>query len=97
MTSPLDWREMRERSADLLRRRTGEDMETWNARVREAPGDEARVRAWLTERDITGYAQMRLVWERFGYPDFMTARARPDHPIGVAFPGRCERSPWSCR
>jgi Domain of unknown function (DUF5655) len=31
------------------------------------------VRAWLTERDITGYAQMLLVWERFGYPGFMTA------------------------
>lgn len=74
VTTPLDWGEMRERSADLLRRQTGEDVETWTARVREAaPEDEAGLRAWLTERGITGYAQMLLVWERFGYPDFMTA------------------------
>ena len=76
MTAPLDWRDMRERSADLLRRQTGESVETWNARVREAaPTDERGVRAWLDERGVSGYAQALLVWERFGYPDFMTSSA----------------------
>ncbi len=76
VSSPLDWRGMRERSADLLRRQTGEGVETWNARVREsAPGDEEGLRTWLVEHGVTGYAQMLLVWERFGYPDFMAANA----------------------
>ncbi len=76
MTAPLDWRGMRERSEDLLRRQTGEGVEAWNARVREAAAEgEAGLRAWLAEREVTGYAQMLLVWERFGYPDFMTSTA----------------------
>ena len=34
----------------------------------------------------TGYAQMLLVWERFGYPDFMTAGA--DDLIGRQYADR---------
>lgn len=75
--SPLDWRGMRERSEDLLRRQTGEGAEVWNKRVvKAAPATEAALRAWLVERGVTGYAQALLVWERFGYPDFMTAGAQ---------------------
>lgn len=71
-----DWREMTERMADLLKRRTGDDVETWNARVRESGAhDEASLRAWLTEQGVTGYAQALLVMERFGYPDFLLATA----------------------
>ena len=33
------------------------------------------VRAWLTEHGVTGYPQMLLVMERFGYPDFLLASA----------------------
>lgn len=74
--APLDWRGMRARSEDLLRRQTGEGVETWNARVEEAaPDGEPGLRAWLAERGVTGYAQALLVWERFGYPDFMTSSA----------------------
>jgi hypothetical protein len=56
--------------------RTGADVATWSARVREAgPATEPEVRAWLAERGVTGYGQMVLVMERFGYPDFLTATA----------------------
>jgi len=71
-----DWNSWREQSADLLRRRTGEDLATWNDRVRaEGPGDEAALRTWLGERGVDGYARMLLVMERFGYPDFLAASA----------------------
>jgi len=32
-------------------------------------------RAWLAGQGVTGYGQALLVWERFGYPDFLTAEA----------------------
>lgn len=71
-----DWREMTAWMAELLKRRTGDDVETWNARVRESGAhDEASLRAWLTEQGVTGYAQTLLVMERFGYPDFFLATA----------------------
>ena len=55
---------------------TGDDVATWSARVRaEGPDTEPEIRAWLAERGITGYGQMVLVMERFGYPDFLTASA----------------------
>ncbi|MBE2999654.1 hypothetical protein IDM40_13180 [Nocardiopsis sp. HNM0947] len=67
------WQEMREWQIGLLRRSTGRSLEDWNAQVRdEGPGDEAGLRAWLAERGVTGYSQMLLVHERFGYPDFFT-------------------------
>jgi hypothetical protein len=55
---------------------TGDDVATWSERVR-ASGlqTEPEVRAWLAARGITGYGQMVLVMERFGYPDFLTASA----------------------
>jgi hypothetical protein len=55
---------------------TGEDVAAWSARLRAAGlTTEPEVRAWLAERGITGYGQMVLVMERFGYPDFFTASA----------------------
>jgi hypothetical protein len=42
---------------------------------KDGPGDEPRLRAWLSRQGITGYAQTLLVMERFGYPDFLTASA----------------------
>jgi len=68
------WREVREWSAELLRTRTGEDVTAWNSRVAGTGlADEQSVRGWLAEQGVTGYAQALLVWERFGYPDFLTA------------------------
>lgn len=62
--------------AERLRTTTGDDVATWNERVRATRlGSEPEVRAWLAEQGVTGYAQMLLVMERFGYPDFLTASA----------------------
>jgi hypothetical protein len=55
---------------------TGKDVATWAEEVRAAGlATESDVRAWLAERGITGYGQMVLVMERFGYPAFFTATA----------------------
>ncbi len=70
------WRDVRELSADLLLSRTGEDVTVWNRRMAGTGlDDEQALRAWLAERGVTGYAQALLVWERLGYPDFLTADA----------------------
>jgi Family of unknown function (DUF5990)/Domain of unknown function (DUF5655) len=70
------WQRMRDQCAQILLARTGEDVGAWNRRIAEAGlDDEGSLRAWLAEREVTGYAQALLVWERFGYPDFLTADA----------------------
>jgi hypothetical protein len=75
-SQPRSWQETREWQVGLLQRSTGRSLESWNEQVRsEAPDDETGVRAWLGERGVTGYAQMLLVHERFGYPDFFTKTA----------------------
>lgn len=62
--------------ADLLVTRTGEGVDAWDARIREqAFTGEASLRAWLTGQGVTGYPQMLLVMERFGYPDYLIASA----------------------
>jgi hypothetical protein len=67
---------MREWAAELLLSRTGADVPEWNRRAAAADlRDEQALRAWLADQDVTGYAQALLVWERFGYPDFLTASA----------------------
>ena len=73
---PRTWLEMRERIEQILERRTGEGVDVWVARV-AALGDidETQLRTWLTERGVTGYPQMILVMERFGYPDYLLASA----------------------
>ncbi|MFZ0919073.1 MAG: DUF5655 domain-containing protein [Candidatus Dormiibacterota bacterium] len=73
---PRTWLEMRERIEQILERRTGESVDVWGARV-AALGDldETQLRTWLTERGVTGYPQMILVMERFGYPDYLLASA----------------------
>jgi len=68
------WQGMREWMASLLQRRTGQDVEAWNRRIKAARvRDEAALRRWLDEQGVTGYARRLLVWERFGYPSYMTA------------------------
>jgi len=67
---------MRERIEKILERRTGDSLDVWVGRVAELGDiDEPGLRAWLTERGVTGYPQMILVMERFGYPDFLLASA----------------------
>jgi len=70
------WKEMREWAASLLLTRTGQDVTFWNQRVAAAGlGDEQALRAWLDSQGVTGYGQALLVWEQFGYPDFLTSEA----------------------
>jgi hypothetical protein len=79
MEMPLrtrDWRERNAWVANLLRARTGADVETWNGRVRaQSFADEPSLRGWLAAQGVTGYPQDLLVMERFGYPAFLTASA----------------------
>ena len=75
------WESMRRWAAGLLEKRTGHDLAEWNRRVAaREPRDEAALRAWLSEQDVTGYAQWLLVRERFGYPEFLLAGA--DERVG---------------
>jgi hypothetical protein len=76
MAQMRDWQGMRTMSARLLKERTGQDVETWNQRIKaEGLTDEQQLRTWLTEQGVTGYAQSLLVMERFGYPEFLVASA----------------------
>jgi Domain of unknown function (DUF5655) len=75
-TTTRDWHARNVWIAELLKRRTGDDVDVWNARIFERGfADEASLRAWLAEQGVTGYPQMMLVMERFGYPDFLLASA----------------------
>jgi Domain of unknown function (DUF5655) len=77
MARTRSWKESRVDYARLLKERTGASVEVWNRRIKKArlssPG---ALRAWLSERGVTGYAQSLLVMERFGYPDFLVASAQ---------------------
>ena len=77
-TTPMvrSWESMREWMAQLLLKRTGADVDTWKDRIeRQEPTDEPALRAWLQSQGVTGYSQRLLIWERFGYPSFMTSGA----------------------
>jgi hypothetical protein len=71
-----DWREMMRQHAELLERRTGQGVPEWRARItQQALKDEPALRSWLTSQGVEGYPQQLLVFETFGYPDFLTATA----------------------
>src|SRR5439155_25204560 len=87
-----DWRQRTVWIADLLKRRTGQDLDAWNARIAaENFVDEASVRAGLDRQGVNGYPQMLLVMERFGYPDFLLASA--DELIDGQYADRPELRP----
>jgi hypothetical protein len=77
MNDVRDWKgDMLAMADRLLKERTGEDFDTWKRRMETEKFDnEQELRAWLTSQGVTGYGQMLLVMERFGYPDFMVASA----------------------
>ena len=56
-----------------IERQTGETGAQWNAKIRAeaSPKNEPQLRRWLAERGITGYPAMYLVYETFGYPDYL--------------------------
>jgi hypothetical protein len=67
---------MRSWIIELLEKRTGHDLAWWSSQIAaRAAADEASLRSWLADRDVTGYPQMLLVMETFGYPAFMLASA----------------------
>jgi hypothetical protein len=71
-----DWGRNRAMWVRILEQRTGHGVQEWVRRIERArPPDEAALRAWLSARTVTGYAQSLLVMERFGYPDFVHATA----------------------
>lgn len=76
VSTARDWQTTKAQWISILEERTGERLEVWKERI-EAEGftDELRLRQWLTDRGVTGYAQSVLVMERFGYPDFFVAGA----------------------
>jgi hypothetical protein len=83
---------MRDKEINWLIERTGDGLETWNARVRETGlTDEASLRSWLSEQGVTGYPAMLLVMERFGYPDYLQATA--DELIDGQYADRPELRP----
>lgn len=83
---------MREWQIGLLERGTGEPLTAWTERIRElAPAGEQELRAWLGGRGVTGYAQMLLVHETFGYPDFL--RQSADDLIDAQYADRPELRP----
>jgi hypothetical protein len=73
MPQARSWQEMYAQVQAQLERQTGENLAAWNARVRAEPGlsTESDLRAWLAERGVNGYPAMLLVFERFGYPDYL--------------------------
>jgi hypothetical protein len=92
MAQTRDWQEWKNESARLLEKRTGDNVSTWNRRIkRERFNSEKQLRAWLTRQGVTGYARTLLVMERFGYPDFL--RASADELIDGQYEDRPELRP----
>lgn len=76
MAEMSTWESMRTRIHEQLARQTGAGVTEWNERIAAAGlGDETALRRWLSEQGVTGYPQMLLVYEAFGYPDFLLATA----------------------
>jgi hypothetical protein len=71
-TRARSWKEMYARIRAQLERQTGEPLAAWNAKVKAfGPADEPALRAWLAGQSVTGYPQMLLVFETFGYPSYL--------------------------
>ena len=86
------WEKMRHWMETLLEKRTGQTVDAWKQRLaRHRFADEAALRRWLTKNGVTGYSQTLLVWERFGYPRFMTAGI--DDLIGRQYADRPQLRP----
>jgi hypothetical protein len=74
MPQPRTWEGMRSQIVAQIERQTGQGVDAWNARIaKQDPATEAELRAWLTAQGVTGYPQMLLAMERFGYPDYLLA------------------------
>jgi hypothetical protein len=75
-----------------LLERSGADLPTWQARIAERkPADERELRTYLEDQGLRGYAQMLLVFETFGYPEFFTKSA--DDLIAAQYEDRAHLRP----
>lgn len=76
MTTTRDWSHYRDMWIRVLRKQTGKDVEYWNARIKKRKfADAERLKEWLADEGVTGYAKQLLVMEHFGYPDFVITSA----------------------
>jgi hypothetical protein len=77
MPQARSWQEMYSQVQAQLERQTGATLAQWDARIRAeaAPANEPALRAWLAEGGVTGYPAMLLVFETFGYPDYLQKEA----------------------
>lgn len=76
MPQPRTWEGMRTQIVAQLERQTGRSLAEWTAQIAAwKPADEQELRAWLSGQGVTGYPQMLLVMETFGYPDYLLAGA----------------------
>lgn len=76
VAQPRDWKGMRDMMVRLLQERTGENLDTWNQKIkRQDPKDSKALEVWLEKQGVTGYSRSLLVMERFGYPDDLLASA----------------------
>jgi hypothetical protein len=93
MAKTQGWSRMRNMSASLLERRTGAGVEEWNRRVKAsgADRDETALRQWLERQGVSGYPQQLLIFERFGYPDYLVAT--PEELIDAQYADRQELRP----
>ncbi|HET9848381.1 MAG TPA: DUF5655 domain-containing protein, partial [Candidatus Dormibacteraeota bacterium] len=70
----------------------GQPVDSWKQRMAgHRFADEAALRRWLAKNGVMGYGQTLLVWERFGYPRFMTAGI--DDLIGRQYADRPQLRP----
>jgi len=91
-TQPRGWQRNREMWVRVLEKHTKQSVQQWNERIRrQRLPDEQRLRAWLDEQGVTGYAQSLLVMEQFGYPDFLLAS--PEELIDAQFADRASLRP----
>jgi hypothetical protein len=71
-TKVVGWQSMMKDAERRLKENTGQGKAAWLTRIDEADTDtEAALRRWLTGQGVGGYSQDLLVYERFGYPEFM--------------------------
>jgi hypothetical protein len=81
------WESMRARIGLQLLRQTNRAVEGWREQiVASGISEQADLVSWLTEQGVEGYPRMLLIWETFGYPEFLLASA--DELIGEQYGDR---------
>ena len=86
------WDDIRTRIRSQLERQSGQSVEEWNERIGSGcPEGRGRAAGLARRQGITGYPQTLLVWETFGYSDFLLASA--DELLEAQYADRPELRP----